>query len=79
LHPPDIIDQAIIATMATQLDKKLLSAGNNKDYPKAGDEVAIEYTGWLYDSSKADQNYKGNQYVISLQETDAASMGRSDL
>jgi FKBP-type peptidyl-prolyl cis-trans isomerase len=65
--------------MATQLDKKLLSAGNNKDYPKVGDEVAIEYTGWLYDSSKADENYKGDKYVISLQATAAAFMRKSDL
>ena len=51
--------------MASQLDKKLLSAGNNKDYPKVGDEVTIDYTGWLYEASKADQEYKGKQYVTS--------------
>lgn len=52
--------------MATQLDKKLLSAGNNKDYPKVGDEVLIEYTGWLYDSSKVDQDFKGNKFDSSV-------------
>ncbi|KIW66621.1 hypothetical protein, variant [Phialophora macrospora] len=52
--------------MATQLDKKLLSPGNNKDYPKVGDEVAIEYTGWLYDSSKANEDYKGNKFDSSV-------------
>ena len=56
----------IPATMASQLDKKLLSNGNGKDYPKVGDEVTIEYTGWLHDPSKADQDYKGNKYVIAL-------------
>ena len=56
--------------MASQLDKKLLSAGNNKDYPKVGDEVTIEYTGWLHDPSKANKEYKGNQYVISGWQND---------
>lgn len=57
--------------MASQLDKKLLSGGNGKDYPKVGDEVTIEYTGWLYDSSKADADYKGTQYVTFLRTTQA--------
>ncbi len=47
--------------MASQLDKKLLSGGNGTDYPKVGDEVTIEYTGWLYDAAKANADYKGNQ------------------
>ncbi|KAJ9606905.1 hypothetical protein H2200_008916 [Cladophialophora chaetospira] len=52
--------------MASQLDKKLLSKGNDKDYPKVGDEVTIEYTGWLYDTSKADNEYKGNKFDSSV-------------
>lgn len=48
--------------MASQFEKRLLSEGNNVDYPQVGDEVTIEYTGWLYDASKPD--FKGTQYVI---------------
>lgn len=51
--------------MASQLDRKVLLQGNGTDYPKVGDEVSIEYTGWLYDSSKADQEFKGNKYVVT--------------
>ena len=50
--------------MTSHLDRKVLSSGNDTDYPKVGDEVTIEYTGWLYDSSKPDQEYKGKKYVI---------------
>jgi len=52
--------------MASQFQKKLLSAGNNVDYPKTGDEVIIEYTGWLYDTKKADNQYKGDQFDSSV-------------
>ncbi|KIX02300.1 uncharacterized protein Z518_08240 [Rhinocladiella mackenziei CBS 650.93] len=52
--------------MATQLSKKLIRSGNNADYPKRGDEVTIEYTGWLYDPSKADEGYKGAQFDSSV-------------
>jgi FK506-binding protein 1 len=47
--------------MASQLQKKLIHPGNNVDYPAAGDEVTIEYTGWLYDAAKSDSGFKGNQ------------------
>ena len=33
------------------LQKDLISEGNKKDYPQRGDEVTIEYTGWLYDNN----------------------------
>lgn len=36
-----------------------MKPGNGQDYPKQGDEVTIEYTGNLYDESKADNNYRG--------------------
>ncbi|KAJ9637024.1 hypothetical protein H2204_004947 [Knufia peltigerae] len=49
----------------TQLQKKLVRPGNGQDFPKTGDEVTIEYTGWLYDGSKADNDYKGKQYVMT--------------
>jgi len=32
------------------VDRKILSDGNGKDFPKAGDNVTIEYTGNLYDA-----------------------------
>lgn len=30
------------------VDKKTLKQGNGQDFPKAGDTVSMEYTGWLY-------------------------------
>ena len=41
--------------------RKVLKEGNGKDIPKKGDEVTIEYTGNLYDESKADNDYRGTQ------------------
>jgi len=35
--------------------------GNQQDKPKKGDEVTIEYTGWLYDVNKADNGYRGDK------------------
>jgi hypothetical protein len=43
--------------------RKILSEGNGVDFPKKGDNVTIEYTGNLYDASKADNDYRGNQSV----------------
>lgn len=45
--------------MASQFNKEVLSKGNEKDYPKKGDNVTMEYTGWLYDTSKPEN--KGKQ------------------
>lgn len=56
--------------MTTELEKKVLSPGNNTDYPKVGDEVTIEYTGWLYDASKASQDFKGNKFDSSVGRKD---------
>merc|ERR1711964_451481 len=53
-------------TMASELQKNLIQPGNNTDYPKAGDKVTIEYTGWLHDPSKADNGYKGKQFDSSV-------------
>jgi len=42
--------------------RKVVKEGNGVDRPQKGDEVTIEYTGNLYDSSKgADNDYRGNQ------------------
>ena len=45
-----------------KLDKKVISEGNKTDFPKKGDEVAMNYTGWLFDANAA--NNRGSQYVL---------------
>jgi hypothetical protein len=50
-----------IATMASEFVKKLLSEGNGTDRPKVGDQVTIEYTGWLYDPKESAKDFKGKQ------------------
>ncbi|KAL2218134.1 hypothetical protein M432DRAFT_640239 [Thermoascus aurantiacus ATCC 26904] len=47
--------------------KTLLKPGNGQDFPKKGDMVTIEYTGCLYDESKADNHYMGKQFDTSKQ------------
>lgn len=47
----------------SRLDKKTIREGNKSNYPKAGDTVIMEYTGWLYDANKADNQYRGNKSV----------------
>jgi len=51
------------------VEKQVLKPGNGTDFPKKHDEVSMEYTGWLYDESKADK--KGTQFD--------SSVGRGDL
>lgn len=41
--------------------KQTLAPGNGTDVPQKGDEVAMHYTGWLYDPSKPEN--KGTEYV----------------
>ena len=45
--------------MAQSFSRHVEKQGNGQDYPKKGDTVTIEYTGWLYDQS-ANQN-RGKQ------------------
>jgi len=52
--------------MSDSLQKQLLQEGNKTDYPKKGDKVTMQYTGWLYDASKADKQYRGNQFDSSV-------------
>ncbi|KEF59744.1 peptidylprolyl isomerase [Exophiala aquamarina CBS 119918] len=52
--------------MASQISKKLIKSGNGQDYPRAGDEVTIEYTGWLHDPSASANNNKGKQFDSSV-------------
>jgi len=42
------------------------AAGNGQDKPKKGDEVIIEYTGYLYDSSKEANGFRGNKFDSSV-------------
>ena len=43
------------------VEKQTLAAGNGVDFPKKGDNVAIHYTGCLYDASKADSHFMGKK------------------
>jgi FKBP-type peptidyl-prolyl cis-trans isomerase len=44
--------------------KKVLTPGNGSDKAKAGDKVAMVYTGWLEDTSKPEN--KGEQFDSSV-------------
>ncbi|KAJ9650373.1 hypothetical protein H2198_010323 [Neophaeococcomyces mojaviensis] len=50
--------------MATSLQKQILREGDNTNYPKKGDIVIMEYTGWLYDPNKP--NNRGEQFDSSV-------------
>jgi FK506-binding protein 1 len=50
--------------MASEFKKDVLSPGNGKDHPEPGDEVTIEYTGWLHEAGKPDN--KGKQFDSSV-------------
>lgn len=41
--------------------RKVLKEGDGTTKPKKGDEVTIEYTGNLYDSKEADNDFRGKQ------------------
>ncbi|KAL8866886.1 MAG: hypothetical protein Q9174_006019, partial [Haloplaca sp. 1 TL-2023] len=46
--------------------RKVLKEGDGTTKPKQGDQVTIEYTGNLYDESKADNDYRGKQFDSSV-------------
>jgi FK506-binding protein 1 len=46
------------------VSRQVLKEGNKKDFPKPGDTVAIEYTGYLYDASRDDK--KGKKFDSSV-------------
>jgi len=48
------------------VEKKILKEGNGVDYPHENDEVAMEYTGYLYDVSRASNDYKGAKFDSSI-------------
>ena len=42
--------------------RKVLRPGNGVDQPQRGDRVTIEYTGYLYDAAKGENNdYRGKE------------------
>jgi hypothetical protein len=41
--------------------KKVLKQGDGVTRPQQGDEVIMEYTGYLYEASQAANDYKGNK------------------
>jgi FK506-binding protein 1 len=43
------------------VERTTLAAGNGTDSPKAGDKIAMQYTGWLYESNNGDSDFKGEQ------------------
>jgi len=45
------------------VDKVIISPGNGLDFPRKGDRVAMEYTGWLYQPSTIDN--KGKKFDTS--------------
>jgi FK506-binding protein 1 len=34
------------------VDKRTVQLGNGVDWPRKGDNVTMEYTGWIYDPTK---------------------------
>jgi len=42
------------------LEKAVISEGDGKTYPRTGDTITMEYTGYLFDSSKP--NNRGSQF-----------------
>jgi FK506-binding protein 1 len=45
------------------VEKTIIKNGNGTDFPKNGDDVAMEYTGWLFEP--ANDNKKGFKCVLS--------------
>ena len=44
--------------------RKVIEDGNGSDMPKEGDEITVEYTGYLYDlDAGLGKDFKGEQYV----------------
>jgi len=46
------------------VEKTLISPGNGADKPNKGDQVTMEYTGWLYEPSAAEN--RGKQFDSSV-------------
>jgi FKBP-type peptidyl-prolyl cis-trans isomerase len=48
-------------SLSTSLSKTVLQAGNASACPTKGDEVTVEYTGWLYDTKSTDPYHRGKE------------------
>jgi FK506-binding protein 1 len=46
------------------VSKKITKEGNGANFPEAGDEVTMEYTGYLYDRSASE--FKGQKFDSSV-------------
>lgn len=51
----------IIISIKMGVEKKTISNGDGVTFPKVGDNVALHYTGCLYDASKADNHCMGTK------------------
>ncbi|KAJ5128624.1 hypothetical protein N7448_002340 [Penicillium atrosanguineum] len=47
------------------VEKTTLSPGDGVTFPKKGDNVALHYTGCVYDASKADNHFMGDKFDSS--------------
>ncbi|KAJ5675705.1 Peptidyl-prolyl cis-trans isomerase, partial [Penicillium macrosclerotiorum] len=47
------------------VEKTILTPGNGVDFPKKGDNVAMHYTGCLYDEKEADNHNMGFKFDSS--------------
>jgi len=52
------------------VQRTLVKHGNGTDKPKKGDEVTIEYTGWLHDEAQASKGYRGKKFDSSVDRGD---------
>ena len=43
------------------VEKKVINPGNGVDLPQKGDDVTMEYTGYLYDTAQAANDFKGKK------------------
>lgn len=49
--------------MSLTLRKTVLVNGNRVDYPKLGDEVEVDYIGWLYEAGDLVVDHRGRESV----------------
>ncbi|KAI9748710.1 MAG: hypothetical protein M1835_001731 [Candelina submexicana] len=48
------------------ISSQVIKNGNGTDYPKRGDTITIEYTGYLYEPSAEANDYKGKVFDSSV-------------
>jgi FK506-binding protein 1 len=47
--------------MSQTVQKQLIKSGDGVHKPQKGDQVTIQYTGWLYDASQAANQNRGKE------------------